>query len=656
MRQKKTRLLKIYLLSFLTLFINLLVQNSTGAEELFSPTQSENHELNNNIKIQDVIEFKVLKIELLSKSKIYIQLNTKNNFKIYEDKLKFSFLPENSLPFVIKYQAEKPSQKYLDPFYKTQKNIFKNGSVFIVEINHSPNQNDILEIKVQACSQSVCLVPSSLFLNIIEGKTSQADKNKSAFNTNLENHGSFFQNKAQNIQNEIKLIENMESNSSEKITLLNDNIALKIQNAIKQGSWILFPALFLAGLLMNLTPCVYPMIPITLNVMAQFGDKGKTKKKLKSLPFIYVGGMILTYSLLGVFAGMTGSIFGSHLANPIVNWFVAILMFVLGLSMLGLFQFTAIQSLAHKIPLAQNYPRAAVATMGAVSGFISAPCTGPVLSTILLLIAQNKNPLTGFTYMFFFSLGFGIPYIALGYFSQRISKLPKFPRAVHFVKIFFAALMFALALYYVRTPFQKIPIIQEIYSKPHYFTLSIVFMLSITFIILTPKKDLIGKLSRIGLTLSCTFLALWLTLASTNSFYNLSNKSIIEENISDKNSIHWTYNFDDAVKKAKKTGKPILFDIWAEWCTACMEMKETTWKDPQLIQYINDHFIAVELNFTDTSDEIQKLIARWEINGLPAVGILNSQSQFDQKPDILFQGFVPASKILNTPFNIYSKN
>ena len=126
--------------------------------------------------------------------------------------------------------------------------------------------------------------------------------------------------------------------------------------------------------------------------------------------------------------------------------------------MLGVFNFTAVQSFANKIPLAQNYPRTAVVTMGAVSGLISAPCTGPVLSTILLLIAQNKNPVSGFTYMLFFALGFGLPYVALGFFGQRLSRMPKFPRLVNFIKIFFASLMFALALYYARGTFQKIPL------------------------------------------------------------------------------------------------------------------------------------------------------------------------------------------------------
>ncbi|MBX9838979.1 MAG: thioredoxin family protein [Silvanigrellaceae bacterium] len=354
---------------------------------------------------------------------------------------------------------------------------------------------------------------------------------------------------------------------------------------------------------MNLTPCIYPMIPITLNIMSQYGGKGK----IKLLPFIYVGGMIITYAMLGVFAGMSGNIFGSQLANPIFNWIVAFIMFLLGLSMLGVFNFTAVQSFANKIPIAQNYPRVAVATMGAVSGLISAPCSGPVLSTILLLIAQNKNPVSGFTYMLFFAFGFGLPYIILGYFGQNLTRLPKFPRLLNFIKMFFAALMFALALYYVRSFFIKIPFIQDFYAKPQLLSICIFVILALVFTVFSTKKNILGKISKIGLIFSCYILCLWITLASTYSFYY--NKEISSfNNLNDKSIIQWHSNFDEAVAIAQKTGQPIIFDVWAEWCVACLEMKETTWKDKKLIDYINKNFIPVKLDYTNLPENVQLLL------------------------------------------------
>lgn len=666
MRVKITCNIKILLLSFLSIYFSFMSFQIIKAEEFFNPNSKENMESQNTaIKLQDVVQFRIYKIEQNDGSKITIQLSTKNDFKIYEDKLKFNFIPNNNLPYEAKYSSTQPAEAYFDPFYKKEKYIFKNGAKFIIQNKTPIQKEDRLEIEVQSCSISVCLVPAKLYLFISEGKVSEEISNSNLFQKKILNENEIkllnssapkdFSTATDFIQNKENITQNSEVAPSEKITMLNDSIAMKIQDALRTGSWLLFPALFIAGLLMNLTPCVYPMIPITLNVMAQFGEKGKTKRKLKSLPFIYVGGMVVTYSLLGVFAGMTGNIFGAQLANPIFNAIIAIVMFILGLSMLGLFNFTAIQSFANKIPLAQNYPRTAVATMGSVSGFISAPCTGPVLSTILLLIAQNKNPVSGFIYMFFFALGFGLPYIVLGFFGQRLTKLPRFPRLINFIKIFFAALMFALALYYVRNIFQKIPLVQEIFTKPQILSVGILIMLAIILIILSTKENILGKISKIGLTLSSCILALWLTLASTSSFYHHKESAFLN-NPNDKSQIQWLSHFDDAIIAAKKTGKPILFDIWAEWCAACLEMKETTWKDQKLIDHLNKNFIPVKLDYTNLPEEIQLLVDKWDVSGLPTVGYFKANSDFKGKPDILYQGFTSANKLLNSSLNIQNKN
>lgn len=372
---------------------------------------------------------------------------------------------------------------------------------------------------------------------------------------------------------------------------------------------------------------------------------------MKSLPVIYVAGMAVTYSLLGVVAGMTGNVFGAQLANPIFNWSIAFIMLFLGFSMLGFFNFTKVQTLASKIPLAQNYPRFAVGTMGAVSGLVSAPCTGPVLSMILVLIAQNKNPISGFTYMLFFALGFGLPYAALGFFGQRINRMPRFPRLINFTKIFFAALMFSLAIYYVKGTLQKIPFIQEFYTRPQELTISILIMLAITFTILFTKKGIIGNISKLGLTLSCCVLSLWLTLGATNSF-SLRNHITADH----KELVHWQTSFEESIKLSKETGKPILFDIWAEWCSACLEMKDTTWKDKSFADYLNTNFITLKLDYTDIPENIQDLVQRWGIQGLPAVGFFKAESNFNGKPDILLQGYTSANQLLSNAKNIRDKS
>jgi thiol:disulfide interchange protein DsbD len=146
---------------------------------------------------------------------------------------------------------------------------------------------------------------------------------------------------------------------------------------------------------------------------------------------------------------------------------------------------------------------------------------------------------------------------------------------------------------------------------------------------------------------------LWITLASTYSFYY--NKEISSfNNLNDKSIIQWHSNFDEAVAIAQKTGQPIIFDVWAEWCVACLEMKETTWKDKKLIDYINKNFIPVKLDYTNLPENVQLLLNRWEISGLPAVGYFKINSDFKGKPDILFQGYSSSNKLLKASISIQS--
>ncbi|WGL59223.1 cytochrome c biogenesis protein CcdA [Pigmentibacter sp. JX0631] len=619
------------------------MNSAAYAESTYFPEEFKSSQFDQQVKIENVIKFEVIKIDLGQHPAIILSLTTKDDFKIYQDKLKFFLNISQQLPFELKYESDKLPESYHDPFFKTEKKIFKNKTQFIIKSEKHFNINDTLEINVQSCSNSVCLVPAKLQIDLKVGSISTLSKENFSFNSGNSN----FSQPRNEVDSQIA---KNESVVSDKITLLNDNLAIKIQDAIGKGSWILFPALLLAGLLMNLTPCVYPMIPITLNVMSQFsGINAKRKKGL--LPLYYVLGMILTYSLLGVFAALSGSIFGSQLANPIFNLIIAGIMFLLGLSMLGVFNLSSLQSFGNKIPLAQNYPKIAVLTMGSVSGLISAPCTGPVLSTILILIAQNKNPIVGFTYMFFFALGFGLPYIALGYFGQGLTKVPKFPRLVNFIKIFFAALMFALALYYLRIYLQKISYVQDIYLKPKFLTVFILLLSASIFTVFTIKNNLIGFLSKCGLILTTCFLALWVTLYTTNSFYLKRSEINISTKLTN-NKLNWLNDYQRAVEIAKTENKPILIDIWADWCTACLEMEETSWQDPKLIEFLHQNFIVVKLDYTNLPDDIQILVNRWQINGLPAIAYFKASSDFDAKPTILLQGYASAGKLMNTAMNL----
>ncbi len=217
--------------------------------------------------------------------------------------------------------------------------------------------------------------------------------------------------------------------------------------------WLQLVLVFVGGLLLNLTPCVYPMIPITVGY---FGTQSEGRAgKTFSLAVFYVLGLSLVYSALGVFASLTGSLFGSTMQSPYVLGFVAIVLGVFGLSMLGLFTL--------------NPPRWAMSRagakkgslgalgMGALLGVVAAPCVGPVVAALLTYVGAQGNVLLGFSLFFVLSLGLGLPYLLLGMFSGSAKSLPRAGAWMEKSKKIFAVPLVLAALYYAVLAVKSVP-------------------------------------------------------------------------------------------------------------------------------------------------------------------------------------------------------
>lgn len=615
------------------------------------------------IELEDVVQFHVLNIDANRKS-VKLSLQTQNGFRIYADKLKFNYLPADRFPYELTYTPKIQANKVYDSFYKEEKFVFENGNEFNTTTQTLINPEDKILVSVQACSVNVCMLPATLTINLQNNAISSLPSSSLSSPFDASSPNSLTVETSKNTLNDVvKSQENITKKQNNvtrleqdnatrpaqaNLTNLNSSLSYFLQSAFKNGSLILFPALFLAGLLMNLTPCVYPMIPITLSVMTRFENEHASEEEKKRrrfiFPLIYVCAMVIVYSGLGVFAGMTGNIFGSQLANPIFSGVMALFMFAFALAMLGFFNLAKIQNFAVKIPLTKNNPALAVATMGAVSGLVSAPCTGPVLSMILVLIAKNKDPFSGFLYMMFFAFGFGAPYAVLGFFSQKIMKLPKFPRIIEFVKLFFAALMFSLGFYFLKPLVQDIGVFQFLYVKPSTLNIILFCLVMLVFFILATKKYIIGKICHLGALICLFFLCMWLTLFVTNSFIeSYDAQSVTMQKVLKNSPIVWYTNYAQAVTLAEKSHKPILVDIWADWCVACLEMEETTWKNPEVVKLMNEKYIAVKLDFSTSTETVDTLVNNWQIVGLPAVILFNKNSL--EKPAQVFQGIV-TDKIL----------
>jgi cytochrome c-type biogenesis protein len=224
-----------------------------------------------------------------------------------------------------------------------------------------------------------------------------------------------------------------------------------ISDALTANPLAALPLLFVAGLLTSLTPCVYPMIPITVALVGQ-ESIGVQRSRWRPLfhTHTYVVGVALVYALLGVIAGMSGTIFGSISSNPWLYFLQANVLMLAGLFMLDVFTFTipaSTMAWATRVGGGGHYGGAFA--MGSVSGLVAAPCGAPVMAAVLTWVTRTQSAVLGFIYLFVFSLGMCALLVVVGVSSGRAAGLPKAGAWMLRVKRLFGFVMLGVAEYYL---------------------------------------------------------------------------------------------------------------------------------------------------------------------------------------------------------------
>lgn len=210
------------------------------------------------------------------------------------------------------------------------------------------------------------------------------------------------------------------------------------------------PILFGAGLATSLTPCVYPMIPITAGVLGGQGAAGRSRGRTAVLTFVYVVGLATVYSALGLLAGLTGTIFGTVSSNPWAYFFFGNLLLAFALAMLDVIPVTVpdrVLAWASRFGGA-NASVGSVFLMGATSGLVAAPCGAPAFGAVLTYVGATKSAVWGFLYLFVFSLGMSALLIGVGLSSGLLATLPKPGRWTKWIKVAGGLLILGMAEYY----------------------------------------------------------------------------------------------------------------------------------------------------------------------------------------------------------------
>jgi thiol:disulfide interchange protein DsbD len=389
------------------------------------------------------------------------------------------------------------------------------------------------------------------------------------------------------------------------------------------------------------------MLPITIGVI---GAKN-TRSPLHgfSLSIVYILGIAITYALLGVFAALTGSLFGSVLQNPFIVTAIALIFMLMGLSMFDLFFVqvpTGLQSKLSKIYSKQvNGSYSGVAVMGLISGLIATPCVGPVIVSMLTYVAQTKNIFLGFWLLFTFAIGMGLILIVLGTFSNALVNLPKAGGWMENIKKGIGVAMFGVAFYYLK------PVL------PLYIFSLLLGSFLVTAGVFSGALHRLEGDSSVSLKLQKSFGILVVTTGIFLFVSSLASKELLgnpfmvsnpvvntEKKAEDKKAIEWISSEEEGLKLARLENKYMMIDFYADWCPACIELDKYTYSDKDVIENL-DGFVTVKIDATKNSPQIKQLFSKYGIVGLPAVIFIDQQGNVLE--DFTLTGFEKPKVFIN---------
>ncbi len=383
--------------------------------------------------------------------------------------------------------------------------------------------------------------------------------------------------------------------------LLGD-LASSFEDALGTGSygWALL-IVFGAGLATALTPCVYPMIAITVSVFGARQARSRTQGALLSLAFVL--GIAALFTPLGVISAMTGAGMSEHMGSPYVMVPLALLFLAMALSMFGFWDMNLPASWQNRLAQVGGSGYRGAFGIGFVNGLIAAPCTGPVLAVLLGYIASTRSPGFGALALFAYSLGLGVLFFFVGTFAVS---LPKSGRWLDAVKSLFGVVMMVLAIYYVRS---WLPLPKPVARTTGWWIVSLALLVGglalgaihLSFKEGPPMQRLrkgAGVLASVAGALGLIF---WFSALPPGAH------------------IEWLDDYDQAVAVATDAGKPLLVDFGAEWCAACTELEHEAMTDPRVVAETR-RFVAVRIDLTHADAPAwQVLRDTYDKQGLPFV-------------------------------------
>ena len=389
----------------------------------------------------------------------------------------------------------------------------------------------------------------------------------------------------------------------------------------QSGLLLTLVAVFFGGLALNLTPCVYPLIPITVSY---FGGRGKDKAGFLAVhSLFFLLGLAVTNSTLGVVAALTGGLLGSVLQHPAVLIAIATILVGLALSFFGLWELRLPGFLTQAASRSYGGYGGSL-FMGLTLGVVAAPCIGPFLIGLLTYVASTGNPYLGFMLFFTLSLGLGIPLATLAFFSGKLDRLPRSGEWMIWVRKLLGWVLVAMAAYFIKPLFSS--------HLAGIILLSAVILAAgvhLGFIERTTGTSRVFGLMKKGVGIGAFALAAYMVtpLLTTGP------------------GVAWQPYSEQVLENAAMMGKPVIIDFYADWCAPCLELEQITFHDSEVVKQAEANFVMIKIDLTRKGDPINEHLLRlYDVRGVPTVVFLDRNGR--EHPELRLVRYMPPAEFL----------
>ncbi len=522
-----------------------------------------------------------------------IQMNLPAGYHAYEDATKVRILEPDG--FQVSQPKIEPIVEWYDKFSKKTRRGFANSAVLKSHLEAPARflKNYKLmkvELTYQACNEQYCLFPVTKVLDVPIRLAGVMDDTMDA---------------------QIQAMPTPVA-SSDTSFFSTENLTQHLGGNLYLG--LIF--IFIAGILTSFTPCIFPMIPITLAVLGNHSEK-RTRLQNFFMSLIYVIGIATTYSLLGLLAASSGNVFGASLGNVYVLSVMCLIFLIMALSMYGLFEFQVPAFVRNRLGAGKSQGGVFGAYItGMIAGVVASPCVGPVLVAILTYVATSQSKLLGFLYLFTYAMGLGMIFIVLGLSNQFSKLLPRSGAWMNAFKFFLGTLMLSAFYYYL-------DLLLPVRWYDIALGLGLVSVASIYGAFLSAKEKTSMQHLRKGLMQTALLIGVGYTALGVFDLRPyLSQNAIGNASINQIQKLNWKTFSEAALTEAMKAQKPVIIDFWAEWCAACHELEENTFTEPR-VRALSEKFVLLKFDATTDSNELTRLKQKYMIQGLPTVVFVN---------------------------------